>query len=64
MCHADTLNWRTQLNDTFKPVLRGLGLWCLTPLSIVSQLYRGGSVSLSPLIFPIIRNIKIGPDHF
>jgi len=26
----------------FKIQMRGLGLWCLIPLSIIIQLYRGG----------------------
>ena len=33
---------RSLLAYTFTNILLGLGLWCLTPLSIIFQLYRGG----------------------
>jgi hypothetical protein len=32
-------------------VCGGGGLWCLTPLSSIVQLYRGGSLSCERVIF-------------
>jgi len=29
---------------TIKPVYKGCGLWCLTPLQTIFQLYRGGCI--------------------